>query len=144
MFLCGIYLCRGNSSQYPKSTGVGTRFRCCNAVQSAERLRFCLLALQDLTLKHGWRTGAIIPELRKEIKIMNTEPYVHMMSWLQALTGLIEQMQVRPNAESSPFLVFLPSFLFSSFVSLPRSPRRCTGIRHLRPSSRSGSKNEPA
>lgn len=51
--------------------------------------------MQDLTLKHGWRTGAIIPELRKEIKIMNTEQYVHMMAWLQALTGLIEQMQVR-------------------------------------------------
>lgn len=52
--------------------------------------------MQDLTLKHGWRTGAIIPELRKEIKIMNTEQYMHMMAWLQALTGLIEQMQVRP------------------------------------------------
>lgn len=26
---------------------------------------------------------------------MNTEQYVHMMTWLQALTGLIEQMQVR-------------------------------------------------
>uniref|UniRef100_A0A8C7XZ73 5'-nucleotidase domain containing 3 n=1 Tax=Oryzias sinensis TaxID=183150 RepID=A0A8C7XZ73_9TELE len=50
--------------------------------------------LADLTLKHGWRTGAIIPELRKEIKIMNTPEFVHMMSWLQALTGLIEQMQV--------------------------------------------------
>nr|XP_020441182.1 5'-nucleotidase domain-containing protein 3 [Monopterus albus] len=50
--------------------------------------------LADLTLKHGWRTGAIIPELRKEIKIMNTEQYVHMMTWSQALTGLIEQMQV--------------------------------------------------
>uniref|UniRef100_A0A8C6P0Q8 5'-nucleotidase domain containing 3 n=1 Tax=Nothobranchius furzeri TaxID=105023 RepID=A0A8C6P0Q8_NOTFU len=50
--------------------------------------------LADLTLKHGWRTGAIIPELRKEIKIMNTQQYAHMMTWLQALTGLIEQMQV--------------------------------------------------
>uniref|UniRef100_A0A3B3Y6P4 5'-nucleotidase domain containing 3 n=1 Tax=Poecilia mexicana TaxID=48701 RepID=A0A3B3Y6P4_9TELE len=49
--------------------------------------------LADLTLKHGWRTGAIIPELRKEIKIMNTPQYVHMMTWLQALTVLIEQMQ---------------------------------------------------
>ena len=49
--------------------------------------------LKDLTLKHGWRTGAIIPELRKEIKIMNTEQYVHMMTWLQGLTGLIEHMQ---------------------------------------------------
>lgn len=26
---------------------------------------------------------------------MNTEQYMHMMAWLQALTGLIEQMQVR-------------------------------------------------
>lgn len=56
---------------------------------------FVAFILQDLTLKHGWRTGAIIPELRKEIKIMNTEEYVHIMTWLQALTGLIEQMQVR-------------------------------------------------
>lgn len=56
---------------------------------------FFFFYMQDLTLKHGWRTGAIIPELRKEIKIMNTEQYVHMMSWLQALTGLIEQMQVK-------------------------------------------------
>ncbi|XP_063052773.1 5'-nucleotidase domain-containing protein 3 [Engraulis encrasicolus] len=50
--------------------------------------------LADLTLKHGWRTGAIIPELWKEIKIMNTEEYVHTMTWLQALTGLVERMQV--------------------------------------------------
>ncbi|XP_061533085.1 5'-nucleotidase domain-containing protein 3 isoform X2 [Phycodurus eques] len=56
--------------------------------------------LADLTLKHGWRTGAIIPELRKEIKIMNTEEYVHTMSWMQALTGLIEQMQVHRDPAS--------------------------------------------
>ncbi|KAM4618331.1 5'-nucleotidase domain-containing protein 3 isoform 1-T1 [Polymixia lowei] len=56
--------------------------------------------LADLTLKHGWRTGAIIPELRKEIKIMNTEQYVHMMTWLQALTGLIEDMQVHRDTAS--------------------------------------------
>uniref|UniRef100_A0A673CG65 5'-nucleotidase domain containing 3 n=1 Tax=Sphaeramia orbicularis TaxID=375764 RepID=A0A673CG65_9TELE len=55
----------------------------------------------DLTLKHGWRTGAIIPELRKEIKIMNTEEYMHMMTWLQALTGLIEHMQVWKLCEIS-------------------------------------------
>ncbi|RXN19614.1 5 -nucleotidase domain-containing 3-like protein [Labeo rohita] len=55
---------------------------------------------QDLTLKHGWRTGAIIPELRKEIKIMNTEEYVHTMTWLQALTGLVEQMQVHRDPAS--------------------------------------------
>ncbi|XP_005929147.1 5'-nucleotidase domain-containing protein 3 isoform X1 [Haplochromis burtoni] len=56
--------------------------------------------LADLTLKHGWRTGAIIPELRKEIKIMNTPEYVHMMTWLQSLTGLIEQMQVHRDPTS--------------------------------------------
>uniref|UniRef100_A0AAR2IGN8 5'-nucleotidase domain containing 3 n=1 Tax=Pygocentrus nattereri TaxID=42514 RepID=A0AAR2IGN8_PYGNA len=56
--------------------------------------------LADLTLKHGWRTGAIIPELRKEIKIMNTEEYVHTMTWLQSLTNLLEHMQVHRDAAS--------------------------------------------
>ncbi|CAG08707.1 unnamed protein product, partial [Tetraodon nigroviridis] len=56
--------------------------------------------LADLTLKHGWRTGAIIPELRKEIRIMNTEEYIHMVAWSQALTGLIEQMQVHRDPAS--------------------------------------------
>lgn len=71
--------------------------------------------LQDLTLKHGWRTGAIIPELRKEIKIMNTEQYVHMMAWLQALTGLIEQMQVRRLIKT---FVFFPFCLYPQSVCL--------------------------
>lgn len=57
-------------------------------------LIFCDLCDQDLTLKHGWRTGAIIPELRSELKIMNTEQYIQTMTWLQTLTGLLEQMQV--------------------------------------------------
>ncbi|KAK2102472.1 5'-nucleotidase domain-containing protein 3 [Saguinus oedipus] len=48
---------------------------------------------QDLTLKHGWRTGAIIPELRSELRIMNTEQYIQTVAWLQTLTGLLEQMQ---------------------------------------------------
>ncbi|XP_059537801.1 5'-nucleotidase domain-containing protein 3 isoform X1 [Myotis daubentonii] len=49
--------------------------------------------LADLTLKHGWRTGAIIPELRSELRIMNTEQYIQTMTWLQTLTGLLERMQ---------------------------------------------------
>lgn len=58
-------------------------------------LVFCNSGCQkDLTLKHGWRTGAIIPELRAEIKIMNTEQYIQTMTWLQTLTGLLEHMQV--------------------------------------------------
>lgn len=71
-------------------------------------------SFQDLTLKHGWRTGAIIPELRKEIKIMNTEQYVHMVTWLQALTGLIEQMQVRLE-----IILSLLHVVFSPVLSLP-------------------------
>uniref|UniRef100_A0A452HJX5 Uncharacterized protein n=1 Tax=Gopherus agassizii TaxID=38772 RepID=A0A452HJX5_9SAUR len=55
--------------------------------------------LADLTLKHGWRTGAIIPELRSEIKIMNTEQYIQTMTWLQTLTGLLEHMQVYPDSQ---------------------------------------------
>uniref|UniRef100_A0A8C4SHB9 5'-nucleotidase domain containing 3 n=1 Tax=Erpetoichthys calabaricus TaxID=27687 RepID=A0A8C4SHB9_ERPCA len=60
--------------------------------------------LADLTLKHGWRTGAIIPELRSEIKIMNTKEFVDTMTWLQGLTGLLERMQVYRDAESQMVL----------------------------------------
>ncbi|XP_069760375.1 5'-nucleotidase domain-containing protein 3 isoform X2 [Narcine bancroftii] len=56
--------------------------------------------LADLTLKHGWRTGAIVPELRSEIKTMNTEEYSQVVMWLQGLTGLIERVQVYEDAES--------------------------------------------
>ncbi|XP_067906403.1 5'-nucleotidase domain-containing protein 3 [Heterodontus francisci] len=56
--------------------------------------------LADLTLKHGWRTGAIIPELRSEIKTMNTEEYRQVVVWLQGLTGLLERMQIYEDAES--------------------------------------------
>ncbi|XP_066561326.1 5'-nucleotidase domain-containing protein 3 isoform X2 [Amia ocellicauda] len=60
--------------------------------------------LADLTLKHGWRTGAIIPELRQEIKIMNTEEYVHTTTWLQGLTSLVENMQVHRDPASQMVL----------------------------------------
>ncbi|KAJ7397780.1 5'-nucleotidase domain-containing protein 3 [Pitangus sulphuratus] len=60
--------------------------------------------LADLTLKHGWRTGAIIPELRSEIKIMNTEKYIQTMTWLQTLTGLLEHMQVHRDPDSQTIL----------------------------------------
>ncbi|KAJ7414802.1 5'-nucleotidase domain-containing protein 3 [Willisornis vidua] len=60
--------------------------------------------LADLTLKHGWRTGAIIPELRSEIKTMNTEKYIQTMTWLQTLTGLLEHMQVHRDPDSQMIL----------------------------------------
>ena len=54
--------------------------------------------LADPMLRHGWRTGAIIPELEREIRIINTEQYMHSLTWQQALTGLLERMQVRAAA----------------------------------------------
>lgn len=45
-------------------------------------------------LRHGWRTGAIVPELEVETKVVNTEQYAQSLTWLQALTGLLERMQV--------------------------------------------------
>ncbi|XP_075065393.1 5'-nucleotidase domain-containing protein 3 [Mixophyes fleayi] len=60
--------------------------------------------LADLTLKHGWRTGAIIPELKSELTIMNNSQYIENMAWLQGLTGLLERMQVYRDAESQMLL----------------------------------------
>lgn len=49
-------------------------------------------------LRHGWRTGAIVPELEIETKVVNTDQYAQSLTWLQALTGLLERMQVRFNS----------------------------------------------
>uniref|UniRef100_UPI00358FFBD5 5'-nucleotidase domain-containing protein 3-like isoform X2 n=1 Tax=Myxine glutinosa TaxID=7769 RepID=UPI00358FFBD5 len=51
--------------------------------------------LADLTLRHGWRTGAIIPELADEINTMNSESFVNTLAWLQTLTALLETSQGR-------------------------------------------------
>lgn len=50
-------------------------------------------------LRHGWRTGAIVPELELETKVVNTEQYAQSLTWLQALTGLLERMQVSGATE---------------------------------------------
>uniref|UniRef100_H3BGR0 5'-nucleotidase domain containing 2 n=1 Tax=Latimeria chalumnae TaxID=7897 RepID=H3BGR0_LATCH len=60
--------------------------------------------LADLMLRHGWRTGAIVPELEAEIRIINTEQYMHSLTWLQAITGLLERMQMHQDAESKQVL----------------------------------------
>ncbi|XP_072928800.1 5'-nucleotidase domain-containing protein 2-like isoform X2 [Hemitrygon akajei] len=60
--------------------------------------------LADLMLRHGWRTGAIVPELETEISIINTEQFTHGLTWLQALTGLLERLQVYQDAESKQVL----------------------------------------
>ncbi|KAJ6654556.1 hypothetical protein lerEdw1_006863 [Lerista edwardsae] len=58
--------------------------------------------LADLMLRHGWRTGAIVPELETETKMVNTEQYSQALTWLQALTGLLERMQVSKEAGGDP------------------------------------------
>ncbi|XP_015601023.1 5'-nucleotidase domain-containing protein 3 isoform X3 [Cephus cinctus] len=49
--------------------------------------------LADVTLEHGWRTGAIIKELTHEIETLNDRRFKENANWLQMLTGLIEDHQ---------------------------------------------------
>ncbi|XP_054628426.1 5'-nucleotidase domain-containing protein 2 [Dunckerocampus dactyliophorus] len=56
--------------------------------------------LADLMLRHGWRTAAIVPELEHETKVVSTERYALSLTWLQALTGLMERLQMHRDAES--------------------------------------------
>uniref|UniRef100_V9KCQ9 5'-nucleotidase domain-containing 2 n=1 Tax=Callorhinchus milii TaxID=7868 RepID=V9KCQ9_CALMI len=60
--------------------------------------------LADLMLRHGWRTGAIVPELKAETEIVNTEQYTQALTWLQALTGLLERMQTHRDPEAQDVL----------------------------------------
>lgn len=46
-------------------------------------------------LRHGWRTAAIVPELEHETKVVSAQQYATTLTWLQALTGLLERLQVR-------------------------------------------------
>ncbi|XP_077296560.1 5' nucleotidase C [Arctopsyche grandis] len=49
--------------------------------------------LADVTLEHGWRTGAIINELGHEINTLNNPTFKENANWLQMLTQLIEDHQ---------------------------------------------------
>ncbi|KAH8236184.1 hypothetical protein KR026_003237 [Drosophila bipectinata] len=49
--------------------------------------------LADVTLKHSWRTGAIISELAHEIQTLNRVDFKMSANWLQMLTQLIEETQ---------------------------------------------------
>uniref|UniRef100_A0A673CIB9 5'-nucleotidase domain containing 2 n=1 Tax=Sphaeramia orbicularis TaxID=375764 RepID=A0A673CIB9_9TELE len=56
--------------------------------------------LADLMLRHGWRTAAIVPELEHETKMVSTGRYALNLTWLQALTGLMERLQTHRDPES--------------------------------------------
>ncbi|XP_065344327.1 5'-nucleotidase domain-containing protein 3 isoform X2 [Cloeon dipterum] len=60
--------------------------------------------LADVTLQHGWRTGAIISELDHEIKTLNNEKFKKDVNWLQMLTQLIEDCQDREGKEAEATL----------------------------------------
>ncbi|CAG2232353.1 5'-nucleotidase domain-containing protein 3,5'-nucleotidase domain-containing protein 2 [Mytilus edulis] len=49
--------------------------------------------LADPSLKYGWRTGAIIPELETEIEKSNTLKFQVAVHWLCCLQDLIEESQ---------------------------------------------------
>ncbi|XP_065671544.1 5'-nucleotidase domain-containing protein 3 isoform X2 [Hydra vulgaris] len=55
--------------------------------------------LMDPVLRYGWRTGAIIPELEREIEICNSEEYIRNVKWLVALEDLITLAQCRDSIE---------------------------------------------
>ncbi|XP_076062811.1 5' nucleotidase C isoform X2 [Oratosquilla oratoria] len=56
--------------------------------------------LADVSLHHGWRTGAIIWELDYEIACLNSIEYKKISGWLQILQGLIESCQNLEDEES--------------------------------------------
>lgn len=82
-----------------------------------------VLTPQDLMLRHGWRTGAIIPELEREIRIINTEQYMHSLTWQQALTGLLERMQVWGGPGGGGRAGLLPGHMPSTHLISPRPTR---------------------
>ncbi|KAL5004234.1 hypothetical protein ScPMuIL_017690 [Solemya velum] len=56
--------------------------------------------LADPSLKHGWRTGAIIPELENEIVKINSPDFKSAVHWLNVLQELIEEIQCDSSPES--------------------------------------------
>ncbi|XP_067010623.1 5'-nucleotidase domain-containing protein 3 [Anabrus simplex] len=56
--------------------------------------------LADVTLEHGWRTGAIINELTHEIETLNQPEFKQNINWLQMLTQLIEDHQAQEEPHS--------------------------------------------
>lgn len=60
--------------------------------------------LADVTLEHGWRTGAIITELTHEIDTLNNPEFKMNANWLQMLTQLIEDHQDCEDAEEKNVL----------------------------------------
>lgn len=82
---------------------------------------FCFF-FKDATLRHGWRTGAIIPELEKEITIINSKEFKDALRWLVSLEKLIEKMQVKREYKKK----FIKNFFSASIKYFISSSERFT------------------
>jgi len=56
--------------------------------------------LMDPVMRHGWRTGAMLPELEREIKICNSREYRRSVQWLLALEKMMTFAQVHNEQEA--------------------------------------------
>eukprot|EP00795_Rhopilema_esculentum_P006452 gene6452-11898_t len=60
--------------------------------------------LMDPVMRHGWRTGAILPELEREIMISNSKEYRRNVQWLLALENLMAIAQAKAEKYFQSFL----------------------------------------
>lgn len=60
--------------------------------------------LMDVTTRHGWRTGAIISELEREVSITNEQSYINGIQWMFVLEELITFVQEIEDPEAKDFI----------------------------------------
>ncbi|KAL3846863.1 hypothetical protein ACJMK2_017817 [Sinanodonta woodiana] len=60
--------------------------------------------LRDPSLKQGWRTGAIVPELWNEIQVINTDECKNRVRWLVAIEQLLEEIQIEGSADGQALI----------------------------------------
>ena len=53
-----------------------------------------MLSLQDPLLQHGWKTGAIIPELEEEIGEANEQEFKENLAEVLTVENLLQKRQV--------------------------------------------------
>lgn len=60
--------------------------------------------LADPCLKHGWRTGAVISDLEREVTIQNSPEFQRELAWYLKVQSLLERLQVTTTDYQSPLL----------------------------------------
>ncbi|ESO96260.1 hypothetical protein LOTGIDRAFT_147320, partial [Lottia gigantea] len=60
--------------------------------------------LADPSLKHGWRTAGIIPELENDVEKMNTVEYQKNVKWLVSLVQQLEESQHQSSLDSAELI----------------------------------------